>query len=360
VVVGAGAHIFNWHRPGLESDGFELVGVCDVEPERSRDRAREMGCSSYTNHEEMLDEARPDVAVVMTPHPSHAPISIRCLQAGCHVLVEKPMALHAGEADAMIDAAARNERLLAVCFQNRLRADVAGAKKLVSGGRIGAIQRVEVTRTWPRTAAYYADVPWRGTWAGEGGGVLMNQAPHHLDLLCHLLGRPARVAGWTRRLLHDIETEDTVHAILEWDEGALGFFHASTAQAGTPERFEIVGTKGRLLIIPEDLRLYTYEADVRDHVSSDADPYMEPPAEHEAVELEFVPFGHEAVYENLWRAIIEGEPLLADGSEGRMSLEVANALTYAGHSHCQVELPLDRARYESLLAELGSSGGGTV
>lgn len=351
-VVGVGAGIFGQHRLGVEAVGGVFAAVADIDADLGRPRAAELGCPFFTDHRAMLAEVRPDVVAVITPHPSHAPIAIDCLNAGCHVLVEKPIAVHVGDADAMVEAAARANRLLAVNFQQRLRPEVRAAKQILAAGRLGQLQYAHLAVTWTRTAAYYNLAAWRGTWAGEGGGVLMNQAPHDLDILCHLVGMPARVAAWTCTRLHRIETEDTVHAMLEWSGGALGFLHASTAEAGHSASLEIIGTQGRLLLEQGRLTLDQFEMDLRDFVLHNREPFASPRVQPEPVELPQGAGDHVAIYRNLEAAIRAGAPLAADGAEGRMSLELANAMIYASHRGGEVALPLDRQAYFALLTEL--------
>ena len=178
-VVGIGAGIFRSHSLGLGLEEVEVVGGSDVAPEPGQDRAEEWGCPFYPNHRQMLAETKPDVTVIITPHPFHAPIAIDALNAGSHVLVEKPIAIQVKDADAMIAAARANNRVLAVNYQYRQLPHVRAMKRLIDGGQLGRIQRVTGVFPWMRTAAYYRRGGWRGTWKGEGGGVLMNQAPHN-------------------------------------------------------------------------------------------------------------------------------------------------------------------------------------
>ena len=352
VVIGIGAGVVSMHRPALELETVDLVAGSDINPETGRRNADELGCAFYTDHRAMLAETQPDVAVVVTPHTVHAPLAIDCLEAGCHVLVEKPIAIHVAEADAMVEAAARTGRLLAVNFQQRHRPEVRAAHKLIEEGWLGTIQHVDMAVAWTRTAAYYRLGTWRGTWAGEGGGVLMNQAPHDLDLLCHLVGMPQRVVAWTRTQLHQIEVEDTAHAMLEWSSGAWGSLHVSTAEAGWPERLEILGTKGYLQIVPGGLTFHQFDMDVREFVVQSQQPFSAPGVQPVPVELGAGVGNHVAVYRNLHAAILHGEPVAADGAEGRMSLELANAMTYSSLRRSPAELPLDRQKYAALLEDL--------
>lgn len=351
VVIGVGAGVLNMHRPAFELPTATLVAVSDINETLGRQRAAELGCSFYEDYRVMLADCRPDVTVVMTPHPYHAQIAIDALDRGSHVLVEKPMAVHVGEADAMIAAAQRNQRLLAVSFQHRFRPEIEAVRRIIDEGELGEIQRVEMVEPWLRTDAYYAAGGWRGTWQGEGGGVLLNQAPHGLDLLCHLVGMPRRVFGWTRRLRHSIETEDTALAMLEWDNGTLGTLFFSTAEAG-PRRMEIVGSGGKLEIAQSGATFSRYATDLREFIASASGFYDAPSLEPRVVIPGSGAGSHVDVYQNLHQAILSGSALRADGVQGRMSLELANAIIYASHTNQPVELPLDRDRYVSLLEQL--------
>jgi predicted dehydrogenase len=355
VVIGVGAGVLGMHRQALEQDTVELVGVTDVNTEVGRQRAAELGCAFYGDHHEMLAATRPDVAVILTPHPFHAAIAIDCLQAGSHVLVEKPMAVHVAEADAMIAAAARAGRLLAVNFQHRFRAEVRTVRRLIEEGQLGKIQHVDMTVAWPRTACYFRNVSWRGTWSGEGGGVLMNQAPHNLDILCYLFGLPRQVVAWTRTALHAIETEDTVQAMMAWPDGTLGSLHISTAEANRPERLEITGTGGYLLMTQGgELSFTRSEPDFRRFMAESDNPFGAPAGHPERLDPGEGTGNHLAVYRNLHQAIVQGTPLVADGVEGAKSLELANAMILSSFSGQTLELPLHREAYVTLLEDLKS------
>jgi predicted dehydrogenase len=352
IVIGVGAQIFDQHRCAFEDGIFELAGVTDVNDERARRVAAEFGCASYPTVERLLAETQPDLAVILTPHLWHAPIGIECLEAKTHVFVEKPLALHIGEADDLITAAADAQRLLAVCLQHRLRPEIREARRLILRGAIGSIQRVTAIQAWTRTNAYYSQSPWRGTWAGEGGGAAMTLAIHHLDLFYHLFGMPARVAGWTRNILHTVGTEDTVHALLEWHDGILGFLHISSGEAGSPEQIEIVGTAGKLQIGSGTLTVWRFAADVRDHVETHPNPYgAVASAATDDTRFDAAP-GHLGIYQNLLAAIVGRTPLVADGRDGRASLELANAILYSSQMRGEVELPLESDTYAAFLSAL--------
>ncbi|HEY4200169.1 MAG TPA: Gfo/Idh/MocA family oxidoreductase [Devosiaceae bacterium] len=351
-VVGIGASIFGEHRKGAELPEFELVGGSDVDPARGRPLAEALGVPFFTDHKEMLKAVQPEVVVITTPHPFHAPIAIDALNAGCHVLIEKPVALRVSEADAVIEAARRNGRLAAINFQQRCRGDMRTIARLLAEEQLGRVQAFEITMTWPRTKTYYDSGTWRGTWVGEGGGVIMNQAPHQLDLTCHLLGLPQSVFAYTPTTLQTMETEDTVHAVLRWPGGATGFLHITTAEAGRAERWEIAGTRGSVTLIDGQLTFKRMAEDFREVIahSSQKMPHIIP--EELPVTLEPGDGLHPDIYRNLYDAIRNGAPLVASISSALPSLELANALILSGHTGREVQLPVDRAAYEALFAEL--------
>ena len=351
VVIGAGAGVLHMHRAGLELPTTDLVAVSDLNLELGKERAGELGCAFYGDYREMLADTQPEVAVILTPHPFHAELAIACLEAGAHVLVEKPMAVEAREADAMVEAAARAGRLLAVNFQQRLRGEVLAAKRYIDEGGLGRVQHIDITRAWPRTNAYYRSATWRATWQGEGGGVLLNQAPHDLDLLAYLMGLPKRALAWTRNLLHATETEDTVQAMLEWKDGTLGSFHISTAEGGRDDRIELVGTGG-VMRIGERVEVTRFEPDFAHYSETSPERFGQPERVPVTLQAALSQGQHLEIYRNLHEAILEGVPLVCDGAAGRMSLELANAMILSSYTRREVELPLDRARYRALLEAL--------
>lgn len=351
-VIGVGAGIFNLHRAGLTMDGVQVVGASDVVPTPGQERADELDCPFYLDHRQMLTETKPDVTVIITPHPFHASLAIDALNAGSHVLVEKPIAVQVSEADAMIAAAQANNRLLAVNFQHRFRADAQAIKKLIGSGGLGKIQRVTGVQPWLRTAAYFRQAGWRGTWKGEGGGVLMNQAPHDLDLLCYLVGLPSRVFAITSTRFHAIETEDTVTALLAWPDGGQGSLYFSTTDYG-PRTMEIAGTGGVVKLGEGAPVLERFTPDLLTHMAENPGPFARPESAVGELPLEDAgEQGHLAVYRDLHRAIREGGAPRADGRSSRQSLELANAIIYSGQTGQPVDLPLEREAYGAMLAGL--------
>ncbi len=329
--IGGAAAIVDAHIEAMRALPIAIVGMADIDAERGPVQAKKL-----------LGEARPDAVVICTPHPFHAEQARASLGAGAHVLVEKPMAVDAADADSMIEAAERARRILAVNFQERFRPAVERARDFIARGELGDLVRVLSVEPWLRTAAYYRSSAWRGSWRGEGGGVLMNQAPHTLDILCHLLGMPARVWGMTRTRGHAIEAEDSAQAMLEYPNGGFGYVAVSTIESGTERRLEILGDRACVKLPP-----------LRGHIERAIEPFAQPRAQTEPVTLPPASASrHHAAHRSFYSAIRNGRPPWCDGKSGLMSLELANAITLSSFTEKPVSLPLDRTAYTRLLSDL--------
>jgi predicted dehydrogenase len=350
LVIGAAAHIFPRHWPGLQAVDARVVGVHDINAERLRPVAEQFGCPAFDDLDALL-KIPADLAVIVAPHPFHAELAIGAMQAGLDVLTEKPIAVEVAEADRMVAEAERLGRVLAVSFQHRTRTEVQEARRLVQDGSLGVIQRVDLLATWPRRHGYFASAAWRGSWSGEGGGVLINQGQHDLDVMAYVAGYPNRIVAWGRTQLQPIETEDTMSAMVGWEDGATGFIHISTAEFDEEQRIEITGTGGRLRLTRGRLEVLRNDVDVRDHAISPGNPYESPPT----LDLEIVEGTggkHAEIYRDLVAARAEGRPPIAPGSSARQTLELTNALTYSAQTNREVTMPLDRAAYGELLRSL--------
>jgi predicted dehydrogenase len=356
-LIGAGASIASNHLEALaQLPGTQIVGMADVNPAIGAPRAATVGCPFFLDHREMLAAVSPDVVVICAPHPLHLPLALDCFAAGAHVLVEKPIAVEVAEADAMISAAEAAGRLLAVNFQERFRPAVEAARQLIAAGALGDLVRVLCVEPWFRTAAYYRSATWRGSWSNEGGGVLMNQAPHTLDRLCYLAGEPASVWGWTRTLRHAIETEDTAQAMLVYPNGAPGYVEVSTVEAGTPPQLLIIGNQMALEFVGQTLTIRRFVPSLAEFSATSLEKFATPKVTVET----FQPAagtapggeGHLAVHRDLREAILTGSKPRCDGRDALASLELANAMTLSSFTGRAVTLPLDRAAYTALLSDL--------
>ena len=253
-------------------------------------------------------------------------------------------------------------RLLAVSFQQRFSPLTERLSEWMASGDLGAVQRVLVNEPWLRTAAYYRKATWRATWRGEGGGLLLNQAPHALDLLTALVGLPNKVTGLTRTARHGTEAEDTAHALLEWEGGAVGYFHSSTTEPETGRRLELVCDRAKVVADGNRLQRTDYEPGLSEHAASDPEPFGRPRLHERSVEELSFGATHTPVYADLLAAIQAGRAPRCDGERGRASLELANAIALSSWTGQPVELPLDREAYDAALAErretLGSPAAG--
>jgi predicted dehydrogenase len=232
--------------------GIDLVGVCDTDADRAAAAGRRYGVPWFTGHRELLDAVRPQVVHVCTPHHQHTPVAIDCLDAGVGVLVEKPVAHTVAEADRLIAAAERHPDLrVGVCLQNRYNATARAARSLLESGELGAVLGGSATVLWHRGREYYQRRPWRGRAPDSGGGVLINQAIHTLDLMEWLLGDVVQVRGHSGRYALDgvVDVEDTAHALFEHAGGARSVVFATVAHVtDAPVTIEIVTERAVLLI----------------------------------------------------------------------------------------------------------------
>ncbi|GAB3269110.1 Gfo/Idh/MocA family protein [Arthrobacter pigmenti] len=226
-----------------------LAAVCDTDAERLHSVSQDAGVAGFGDHRTMLQEVRPDVVHICTPHDTHATIAIDCLTAGVNVLLEKPLA-HTVEEGARLAAAAETaDAKIGVCFQNRYNNTAEVMHRLLSTGELGRIQGASATVMWERAADYYRRRPWRGTWEGSGGGLLMNQAIHTLDLLQWFVGDVTGVAGHaaTHHLADVIDVEDTAEMVLSHAGGARSVFYATLANTGNaPVAVEVVTERATL------------------------------------------------------------------------------------------------------------------
>src|SRR5919198_2973410 len=245
----------------LQEEGvLKVTGLADVVEERARRTGEEHDVPAFADYNALLDETRPDLVVVSTPHPSHEEVTVAAARRGVHVLCEKTIAHTVSAADRMIDACRRAGVLLGIDFNQRTTPAYIRAHELIAGGELGSLYRVNfIASAWYRTQAYYDSGGWRGTWAGEGGGVIMNQAPPHLDLYCWLAGVPPRVKATALTRIHEIEVENTVAALLEHGPERVDTFYTTTVEWPGRTEFLFAGDRGRLVVAERQLRLYRLE-----------------------------------------------------------------------------------------------------
>ncbi|MGD0537318.1 MAG: Gfo/Idh/MocA family oxidoreductase [Verrucomicrobiota bacterium] len=331
----------------------ELVAVADALAPLDAFAAR--GLKTHAAGEALLRSGTVDAVIIATPHYQHTTLGIAAFEAGLHVMVEKPISVHKADAERLIAARReRPDRVFGAMFQLRTEPRYVRIKQLIANGQLGKLVRASwIITDWFRTEAYYASGGWRATWKGEGGGVLLNQCPHNLDLLQWLCGMPARVRGFCQLgRYHQIEVEDNVTAYWEWAEGATGVFITSTGEAPGANRLEICGTRGRLVLENDRLSFVRNETPMDEFSRHATTGFARPPVWHVDVPFDNTPAQHATLTRNFVDAILDGAPLIAPGEEGIHSVELANATLYSSLRGETVELPLDGTAYERKLQEL--------
>ena len=321
-IVGGG-NISDTHaRAARETPGVELAAFWARDPEKARRMAAGYGGTAFQNLEDMLAHRPLDMVVVGTPSGLHAEHARAAARRGLHVLVEKPLDITTGRIDALIDECDRARVKLGVIFQDRAAPHLQWLKHLIAQGGLGKPILVSAHVKWYRPPEYYAGSRWRGTWALDGGGALMNQGIHSVDLLLWLLGDVERVYATTRTALHAIEVEDTAVACLEFAGGAVGTLDVATsAFPGFPRRVELTGSEGTIVV-------------ERDQVVSVQlrTPLAPPPPDAGSANASATspvvsdPRGHRRVLEDFVAALRTGAAPLCDGRDGRRSVELAQAL----------------------------------
>lgn len=316
---------------------------------------RAKGVKVFNTPEELIRSGEIDALLVATPHFSHTTIGIDALKNGLHLTVEKPVSAHKADAERLFAVAQEHPKLVfAGMFQLRVEPRYQKIKKLIDGGELGQIVRINwIITDWFRTEAYYASGGWRATWKGEGGGVLLNQCLHQLDVLQWLCGMPASVRGFCQLgRFHDIEVEDNVTCVMEWANGATGVFVSSTGEAPGTNRFEIVGTRGKVVLENNKLTFTRNDADMVEFSKAAKSGFAKPEVWNVEIPFADASNGHAVLMQNFVDAILDGTPLIASGYDGLGSVELANALLYSSLIGQTVKLPLDSAAWEAKLNEL--------
>ncbi len=348
-IIGAGK-ISRSHIQAISGNpDIELVGIAEIFPEARERAAAEFGVPVFSDHQELLDAARPDYLTICTPHYSHGPITLAALEAGVHVFVEKPIAIEAAVAQQCIELAASRNLVLGVNYVRRLIPNYQRMAELVHGGFIGdLIHATMICAKRYRTMAYHRSGAWRATWAGGGGGVTVNQAPHDLDFLLWVLGVPERVVADLRPLCQAIEVEDNASAIMHFANGGNCTFHASNIVIPGRESFTVVGTKGTITLENKKLKAVFLDTDIRQAL---ADVKPQPGEEQD---LSVADSGERlaGMHENFCQAMHEGKPVVCSGAEALLEVQLANAMLISSIRKTWVDLPPDPRDFRLLLDKL--------
>lgn len=310
-----------------------------------------VGVSQFSDASALIRSGMIDAVLIATPHYAHTDVGIAALKAGLHVLVEKPISVHKADAERLLAAHTNPRQVFAAMFNQRTDPQYRQIRSLVRSGDLGSIQRVNwIVTNWFRPQVYYDSASWRGTWAGEGGGVLLNQCPHNLDLLCWIFGPPERVRAHCHfGKHHRIGVEDEVTAYCEFRNGATGVFITSTGEAPGTNRLEITGDLGRLVYDNNRLVLHKASQSVRAYSRTTTEKFGQPSFVVGELPVHDAGGQHNEVLANFAAAILDGEPLIAPAHEGLHSVELANAMLLSTWSGRTIELPMSATTYSRRL-----------
>ena len=357
-IVGVGnmgsGHVENYAAGKIKNG--KLTAVCDLKPERlawAKEKAGE-DLLTFTDVDEMLGSGAIDALVIAVPHYLHPVFAMRAFAKGIHVLSEKPAGVYTSAVREMNEAAEKSGLVFGIMFNQRKRAVTQTLKREIDKGTFGGIRRATwIITSWYRSQSYYDSGDWRATWSGEGGGVLMNQCPHNLDLWQWFFGMPKSI--WCTLdfgKYHDIEVEDDVTAMAKYPNGATGVFITTTGEFPGTNRLEITGSKGKLVYERGHLMYTKLGTDEREFTFASNQGFASIPCETEEIA---VPEGHgeqhNGILKNFTNHILFGEELLAPGYEGINGLSIANAMVLSSETGKWVDLPNDGEEFWAMLQE---------
>lgn len=358
-IVGCG-NIGARHARNLNEGKVEngvLSAVCDINPAKL-DAFRELygdKIKYFATAEEMYKSRECDCVIIAVPHYDHPSLAMLALDEELHCVVEKPAGVYTLQVEEMIERSKKSDKILGIMFNQRTNPAFKKMREMIKDGKIGEIKRTNwIITDWYRTQYYYDTGDWRGTWAGEGGGVLYNQAPHQLDLFQWIVGMmPSKIRAFCHfGKWHDVEIEDDVTCYCEYPNGATGVFVTTTADAPGTNRFEVTGTKGTLIFENDKLLFTELKEDERVHCYK-ADAGFKKPEACPTVEVELTGENsqHAGILSNVANAILGIEEIYAPASDGICGVELANAMLLSTWLDKTVTLPIDGKEFYKLLQE---------
>ncbi len=330
-----------------------LTAVCDVDQDALQWSSDTLGreVQAFSSADEMLKAGIVDAVLIAVPHYDHAPLAIQCFEAGLHVLVEKPAGVYTKQVREMNEAADKSGKVFGIMFNQRTNPLYQKLRDLVQTGELGSLKRINwIITDWYRPQSYYDSGGWRATWAGEGGGVLLNQDPHQLDLWQWICGMPKRIRAFCGfGKYHDIEVEDDVTAYMEYDDGTTGVFVTSTGDAPGTNRLEISGEQGKVVVEDGQLTFHRLRVSERTFNQEYKGGFGQPECWTCQIPIKGETTGHPGITRNWIDAIRNGSALLAPGAEGIRGLEISNAMHLSAWLDQWAALPVDE---ELFLSEL--------
>lgn len=326
-----------------------VTAVCDVSEQRL-DWAKEnlVGVVGFNNDEAFFAEADVDAIIIATPHYDHPSLAIKGFENNLHVLVEKPAGVFTKDVKKMNEAAEKSDKKFSLMLNQRTNPLYQKLRDLIKSGELGEIKRTNwIITDWYRSQSYYDSGGWRATWAGEGGGVLINQSPHQLDLWQWTTGlMPRKIHGFCSfGKYHDIEVEDDVTAFVEYDNGATGVFITTTGEAPGTNRFEVVGDRGKIVAENDKLTFHRLMESERDYNRTSTSGFGTPECWEIDIPIKGETTGHLGIIQNFVEAILHNTPLMAPGAEGIKGLSISNAMYLSTWLDKPITLPIDENLY---------------
>ncbi len=328
---------------------IEVTAIADRKPDRLNLARETLGdrAAYFAEGSDLINSGACDAILIAVPHYQHPVLAMQAFDKHVHVMCEKPAGVYTRQVREMNEAAAKSDVVFGMMFNQRTHHLYRKMHDMVAGGELGQLKRVNwIITDWYRTQSYYDSGAWRATWEGEGGGVLLNQCPHNLDLLQWICGMPARVRAFCHEgKWHDIEVEDDVTAYLKFENGATGVFITSTGDAPGTNRFEVLGDLGRLVC--EDNKLYFSKLNQseREFCRTEKQGFAKPKQTDSEVETDGAYEQHPGVLNAFAAAILRNEPLIAKGEEGIRGLMLSNAMHLSSWKNDMVSLPIDEEEF---------------
>jgi predicted dehydrogenase len=333
----------------------ELVAVCDTNPDRLSWAKETLGedIHCFSEPADLFESNLIDGVIIATPHYDHPRLAIEALGYNIHVLLEKPAGVYTKQVKEMNEVAAKSNKVFSLMLNQRTTPVFKKLKELIETGELGEIKRTNwIMTAWYRPQSYYNSGGWRATWEGEGGGVLLNQDPHILDLWQWTCGLPKRVRAFcSNGKFHDIEVEDDVTAYVEYENGATGVFVTSTGDAPGTNRLEVTGDRGKIVIEDNKLTFWRLTISERQFNREYTGGFGEPEVWKCEVPIKGEATAHNGIIQNWVNTILFDEPLIAPGEEGIKSLAISNAMHLSSWTDQWVELPIDEDLFYEKLQE---------
>ena len=381
-IQGIGRHHIRWAQA---HPNVRVVALADVDEAAVNEAARDIGAAPFSDYRTMLATSNLDAVAIATPHHLLADIGLACLQHNAHIFVEKPFAIRLSDADKLVLLAAERNKKIAVAYQYRTYAVNRKLKEMLDNGKVGTVQRVLWTWFGFRPNAYYERAEWRATWGGAGGGLIANQLAHDIDLLRYLFGEPRRVTAQLVNRLHDTPLDDALSAIIEFASGATVVVQASINQPQLGSMRQIVGDRG-LLYLPQVHSLTRNRAEkiifgrftqpLSQAVKQLPGHHDQPAVRQRTIRVNPRPSiawrvlrraplvrrftrikarsGHVALFESFIQSILTGSEPLVNGADARNTVQLCNALILSAFEQRTIELPVDAARFDTLLDDLAA------